>query len=63
MTTPLTLAHSPCPNDTFVFHAWPTGCCPAPPTCGVTFADIDVTNGLARRGELDVLKVSYGVLP
>jgi 1,4-dihydroxy-6-naphthoate synthase len=29
----------------------------------VTFADIDVTNGMAERGELDVLKVSYAVLP
>lgn len=29
----------------------------------MTFADIDVTNGMAERGELDVLKVSYAVLP
>jgi 1,4-dihydroxy-6-naphthoate synthase len=29
----------------------------------VTFADIDITNGLAERGELDVLKISYGALP
>lgn len=63
MTTPLTLAHSPCPNDTFVFHAWTEGLLPDAPDVRLTFADIDVTNGLARRGELDVLKVSYGVLP
>ncbi|WP_327347307.1 1,4-dihydroxy-6-naphthoate synthase [Streptomyces europaeiscabiei] len=63
MTTPLTLAHSPCPNDTFVFHAWTEGLLPGAPDVRLTFADIDVTNGLARRGELDVLKVSYGVLP
>ncbi|MFI5825482.1 1,4-dihydroxy-6-naphthoate synthase [Streptomyces rishiriensis] len=63
MTAPLTLAHSPCPNDTFVFHAWTEGLLPDAPDARLTFADIDVTNGLAERGELDVLKVSYGVLP
>ncbi|MDO0924384.1 1,4-dihydroxy-6-naphthoate synthase [Streptomyces sp. TG1A-8] len=63
MTAPLSLAHSPCPNDTFVFHAWTHGLLPDAPEVEVTLADIDVTNGQARRGELDVLKVSYGVLP
>lgn len=29
----------------------------------MTFADIDITNGMAERAELDVLKVSYAVLP
>jgi 1,4-dihydroxy-6-naphthoate synthase len=29
----------------------------------VTFADIDITNGMAERGEFDLLKVSYAVLP
>ncbi|MEV2188919.1 1,4-dihydroxy-6-naphthoate synthase, partial [Streptomyces sp. NPDC047966] len=33
------------------------------PELDVTFADIDVTNAMAERGELDVLKVSYAVLP
>jgi 1,4-dihydroxy-6-naphthoate synthase len=63
MTPPLTLAHSPCPNDTFVFHAWTHGLLPGAPEVEVTLADIDVTNGLAERAGLDVLKVSYGVLP
>lgn len=63
MPAPLTLAHSPCPNDTFVFHAWTEGLLPDAPDVQLTFADIDITNGQARRGELDVLKVSYGVLP
>ena len=35
----------------------------ARPRLDVTFADIDITNGMAERGELDVLKVSYAVLP
>lgn len=57
------IAYSPCPNDTFVFHAWAHGLVPGAPALDVTFADIDVTNGMAERGELDVLKVSYAVLP
>ncbi|WP_405876738.1 1,4-dihydroxy-6-naphthoate synthase [Streptomyces sp. NBC_01136] len=63
MTSRLTLAHSPCPNDTFVFHAWTHGLLPGTPEVDLRFADIDITNGLAEEGALDVLKVSYGVLP
>ena len=62
-TTALTTAYSPCPNDTFVFHAWSHGLVPDAPAAEVTFADIDVTNGQAERGELDVLKISYAALP
>ncbi|MFF2926166.1 1,4-dihydroxy-6-naphthoate synthase [Streptomyces celluloflavus] len=36
---------------------------PGAPELDVTFADIDITNGMAERGEFDVLKVSYAVLP
>ncbi|MGC3003401.1 1,4-dihydroxy-6-naphthoate synthase [Streptomyces sp. G35A] len=57
------IAYSPCPNDTFVFDALAHGRVPGAPALDVTFADIDVTNGMAERGELDVLKVSYAVLP
>ncbi|OIJ96638.1 1,4-dihydroxy-6-naphthoate synthase [Streptomyces colonosanans] len=60
---PLQIAYSPCPNDTFVFDAWAHGRVPGAPALDVTFADIDITNGMAERGEFDVLKVSYGVLP
>ncbi|APY87662.1 1,4-dihydroxy-6-naphthoate synthase [Streptomyces alfalfae] len=67
---PLRIAYSPCPNDTFVFDAWAHGRVPGAPALDVTFADIDITNGVAERGaaapgssELDVLKVSYAVLP
>ncbi|WUH93037.1 1,4-dihydroxy-6-naphthoate synthase [Streptomyces sp. NBC_00433] len=62
-TDALRIAYSPCPNDTFVFHAWAHGLVPDAPPLDVTFADIDITNGMAERGELDVLKVSYAVLP
>ncbi len=63
MTELLRIAFSPCPNDTFVFHAWAHGLVPDAPALEVAFADIDVTNGMAERGEGDVLKVSYAVLP
>ncbi|GAA4860929.1 1,4-dihydroxy-6-naphthoate synthase [Kitasatospora terrestris] len=63
MAEPLRIAYSPCPNDTFVFHAWAHGLVPGADAPEVEFADIDITNGLAERGELDVLKISYGQLP
>ncbi|MCM2391840.1 1,4-dihydroxy-6-naphthoate synthase [Streptomyces albipurpureus] len=59
----LRIGYSPCPNDTFVFDAWAHGRVPGGPAVEVTFADIDLTNGMAERGEYDILKVSYAVLP
>ncbi len=58
----LSLGISPCPNDTFVFHAWVHGQVPGP-AVEVTFADIDVCNTLAVERRLDVAKVSYAALP
>jgi 1,4-dihydroxy-6-naphthoate synthase len=60
---PLSVYYSPCPNDTFVFHAWAHGLLPGAPPADVTFADIDITNDLAARGTGDVLKISYAALP
>ncbi|MFJ1810090.1 MULTISPECIES: 1,4-dihydroxy-6-naphthoate synthase [unclassified Streptomyces] len=59
----LKIAYSPCPNDTFVFDALAHGRVPDAPGLDVSFADIDITNGMAERGEFDALKVSYAVLP
>ncbi|WP_181809384.1 1,4-dihydroxy-6-naphthoate synthase [Streptomyces shenzhenensis] len=59
----LHIAYSPCPNDTFVFDALAHGRIPGAPALDVAFADIDITNGMAERGESDALKVSYAVLP
>jgi len=59
---PLSLAFSPCPNDTFVFHAWTQGLIDGPPV-DVTFADVDVTNTATERGAYDIAKVSYAALP
>jgi 1,4-dihydroxy-6-naphthoate synthase len=58
----LTLVYSPCPNDTFVFHAWAHGLVDGPPV-SVDYADIDITNVGAERGEYDIVKVSYAALP
>ncbi len=43
----LKIAYSPCPNDTFVFHALVHGLIPGAPEFEVTYADIDITNRLA----------------
>jgi 1,4-dihydroxy-6-naphthoate synthase len=59
----LTLAISPCPNDTFVFHALVHGRVPGAPPVEVTYADVDVTNTAAERGAFDLVKVSYAALP
>lgn len=58
------IAFSPCPNDTFVFHAWVHNLIPNAPELDVTYADIDITNNWAATGEgPEVLKVSYAALP
>ncbi|MED2971872.1 1,4-dihydroxy-6-naphthoate synthase [Fictibacillus sp. B-59209] len=60
----MSIAFSPCPNDTFVFHALVHGMVPGTPEFDVTYADIDITNGLAARQEgPDILKISYAALP
>ncbi|AKF93215.1 1,4-dihydroxy-6-naphthoate synthase [Brevibacillus laterosporus] len=58
------IAFSPCPNDTFVFHAWVHGLIPQAPALDVMYADIDITNGLAASlTGPEVLKISYAALP
>jgi 1,4-dihydroxy-6-naphthoate synthase len=60
----MALAFSPCPNDTFIFHAWVHGLVAgAPPVGDVRYADIDVTNGWATQPGPDLLKISYAALP
>jgi 1,4-dihydroxy-6-naphthoate synthase len=59
----LSVAFSPCPNDTFVFHALVHGLVPGAPPVEVTYADVDVTNTAALTGAFDVVKVSYAALP
>jgi 1,4-dihydroxy-6-naphthoate synthase len=58
------IVFSPCPNDTFIFHAWVTGLIPNAPKINVTYADIDITNTLAEQPNgADILKISYASLP
>lgn len=58
------IAFSPCPNDTFIFHAWVHGLIKDAPSLEVTYADIDVTNSLAASmNGPDIVKVSYAALP
>lgn len=58
------IAFSPCPNDTFVFHAWAHGLIPGAPELDIMYADIDITNTLAARVEgPEVMKISYAALP
>ncbi len=59
----LSLAVSPCPNDTFVFHALVHGLIPGAEPVELTFADVDVTNTAAERGAFDLVKVSFAALP
>jgi 1,4-dihydroxy-6-naphthoate synthase len=60
----LTLGFSPCPNDTFIFHALVRGPVRAE---GLRFAerleDVETLNRLAAAVALDVTKVSYGAVP
>ncbi|MGG4452649.1 1,4-dihydroxy-6-naphthoate synthase [Brevibacillus porteri] len=58
------IAFSPCPNDTFVFHAWAHDLNPGAPKLDIMYADIDITNTLAAQGEgPEVMKISYAALP
>ena len=60
----LTLGFSPCPNDTFIFHALVHGRAYGG---GLRFrerlGDVETLNRLALDGALDVSKVSYGAIP
>jgi 1,4-dihydroxy-6-naphthoate synthase len=60
----LTLGFSPCPNDTFIFDALVNN---KIDTEGLDFdvrlEDVETLNQWALRGQLDVSKISYGVLP
>ncbi len=60
----LSLGFSPCPNDTFVFHALVHGLVAgAPDFAPPVYADVEELNRLAADSALDVVKVSYGALP
>lgn len=59
---PLTLAYSPCPNDTYIFHAWVRGLLSGAPPVTESLHDIDSLNELALAGKPDIAKVSFHAL-
>jgi 1,4-dihydroxy-6-naphthoate synthase len=59
----LTLAYSPCPNDTYIFAALTNGLLERAPSVRVHFADIEELNTAAARAEHELTKVSYGAIP
>lgn len=67
MDRPLRLCFSPCPNDTFIFHALANGLVASPAALDIRLADVEVLNAMASKGQADVCKVSAqavaGLLP
>jgi 1,4-dihydroxy-6-naphthoate synthase len=63
ITTPLTLAYSPCPNDTFIFAAWTKGFLKNADPVTVVLDDVEALNQAAREGRHALTKVSYGAIP
>jgi 1,4-dihydroxy-6-naphthoate synthase len=59
----LRFGYSPCPNDTFAFHALAHGLVDAPFHVEPVLADIEELNLRARAGELELTKLSYGAFP
>lgn len=56
----LTFGYSPCPNDTFAFHALTHGLVDAPFRVKPVLLDIEELNRRAHRGEFDLTKLSVG---
>src|SRR6056297_3489390 len=60
MTRTLTLGYSPCPNDTFIFHALTHGLVDFPEVrIQERLEDVETLNRLACKGLLDLTKISY----
>lgn len=58
----LLLAFSPCPNDTFIFHAWVSGSLAGAPPVVSVLEDIDTLNTMTVEGRPDVAKISFQAL-
>jgi 1,4-dihydroxy-6-naphthoate synthase len=56
----LTFGFSPCPNDTFAFHALVHGLVEAPFRIRPVLLDIEELNRRAREGAFDLTKLSVG---
>lgn len=63
MNRTLTLGYSPCPNDTFIFHALTHGRIPLGELAfRERLEDVETLNRLALEGALELTKVSYHAL-
>lgn len=60
----LSIGFSPCPNDTFIFHALVTGLIPTKSFTLLpeVLADVETLNAWALAGRLDVTKLSFHTL-
>ncbi|MGZ3496053.1 MAG: menaquinone biosynthesis family protein [Vulcanimicrobiaceae bacterium] len=63
MDRPLTLAYSPCPNDTYIFAALTNGLLDRAPQVRVALEDVENLNNSAVNGDYELTKVSYGAIP
>ncbi|HEY8297443.1 MAG TPA: 1,4-dihydroxy-6-naphthoate synthase [Candidatus Baltobacteraceae bacterium] len=63
MDKPLTLAYSPCPNDTYIFAALTNGLIDDVPEVRVALEDVENLNNSAAKGDYELTKVSYGAIP
>jgi 1,4-dihydroxy-6-naphthoate synthase len=61
--TELTFGFSPCPNDTFAFHALVHGLVDAPFRVRPVLLDIEELNRRAHEGAFDLTKLSFGAIP
>ena len=58
----ITFGYSPCPNDTFSFHALSFGLVPVPDEVRVFLADVEELNRLATRAGFELTKLSFPAL-
>ncbi len=58
----LSLGYSPCPNDTYIFHALVNGLVSSASSFTERLEDVETLNRLVLAGALDVSKISYGLL-
>ena len=63
MMSTLSLAYSPCPNDTYIFAAWTKGLLADAPPVNVVLDDVEALNEAARGARFELTKVSYGAIP
>jgi 1,4-dihydroxy-6-naphthoate synthase len=63
MDRPLTLAYSPCPNDTYIFAAWTNGLLKGAEPVRVHLEDVENLNNSALKADYCLTKVSYGAIP